>query len=120
VKLLLSDQRVDISGISPLPSSPEILALFLLRQSFRRKMIEAKQRHQDQPDFLAVVAGIEKIESQRKALLDDHLLSDLSSLCLSYVPDLFCHLDGKISSLIDPITSSGKFPRFSFDTLSVL
>jgi hypothetical protein len=117
VKLLLADQRVDIDN-SPCPSPfiyPEILSLFLLRQSYRREVIEAKLHH-SHPTLSFVVADIEKIESQRKALLDDHLVSDLSHLCLSYVPDFFCHLDGKISYLVGPT----KFPRFSFGSLSTL
>jgi ankyrin repeat protein len=118
VKVLLADQRVDISGL-PVPSFPEILALVSLRRSFRCSLLEGKQQHQDQPDVLSVVADIEKIESRRKTLLDEYLLSDLSDLCLSYVPDLFCHLDSKISSLVDP-NSGSKFPRFSFDNLSSL
>jgi hypothetical protein len=119
VKLLLFDQRVDISGISPPSSYPEILSLFLLRQAYRRKMFATKQQpNQDQLDILSVVADIEKIEAQRKSLLDAYLLSDLSNLCLGYVPDLFCHFEGKTSSLVEP--NSNKFPRFSFAHLSTL
>jgi hypothetical protein len=120
VKVLLSDERVDISGLSA-PSSPEVLALFCLRGSYRLEL----ERKQQSPDSLSVlssvVADLEKVEPQRKALLDDHLLSDLSSLCLEYVPDFFCHFDGKVSSLVDSNSDNTlKFPRFSFGHLSTL
>jgi hypothetical protein len=116
VKLLLADQRVDISPL-PLPSSPQVLVLFLLRRSYRLALKPTD--FEQQPGLPSFVADIEKIESQRKSLLDAHLISDLSSLCLEYVPDLVCHLDAPISSLID--SSKGDiFPRFSFGCLSSL
>jgi hypothetical protein len=118
VKLLLSDQRVDLSRLR-IPSSPEVLALFSLRRSYRL-FLERKQRATDSfPALRSVVADLNQIESQRKALLDDHLVSDLSNLCLEYVPDLFCHFDGKVSSLVDS-NSDCKLPRFSFGNLSTL
>jgi hypothetical protein len=84
----------------------------------RVELSQAKQ----QPNLLdcsSVVAEIEKIESQRKALFDTYLLSDLSVLCLDYVPDLFCHLDAPISSLIQPNVNDN-FPHFFFGCLSTL
>jgi hypothetical protein len=110
VKVLLADQRVDISEIYQ-PSSPQVLAFFSLRRSYRLEL--------ELSTLGSVVADLDQIESQRKALLDDHLLSDLSSLCLEYVPDFFCHFDGKVSSLVDS-NSDNKFPRFSFGHLSTL
>jgi hypothetical protein len=113
-KLLLSDPRVDIpSDCNTSDLSVEVLSLFLLRRSSRLQWTEESKLA-----LSSVVADLEKIESQRKTLLDDHLLSDLSALCLAYVPDLFCHLDDKISTLID--TSHSKYPRFSFGCLSTL
>jgi hypothetical protein len=116
VKLLLADQRVDIS-LLPLPSFPQVLALFLLRRSYRIALKPSD--FEQQPGLRPLVADIEKIESQRKSLLDAHLISDLSSLCLEYVPDLFCHLDDPLSSLIDS-AKGDIFPRFSFGCLSSL
>jgi hypothetical protein len=57
-----------------------------------------------------VVADIEKIELQHKALLNHHLVSDVSNLCLESVPDLFCHFDNAPSL----VQSGNPFPRFSF------
>jgi hypothetical protein len=112
VKLMLADQRVVISVsslLSTLPSStrPEILSLFLLRRSFRSQLYVHP----------SVLADIEKIESQRKAFLDVYLLSELSSLCLDYVPDLFCHVS-QISSLM--ASSKTRYPVFSLASLSSL
>jgi hypothetical protein len=124
VKLLLADQRVSISGLACPPSyNPEVLALCLLRRSYRREVLEAKPKPQalQVRSVPFIVADIEKIESQRKALLNAHLVSDLSDLCLAYVPDLFYHLDGKISLLFETNRKAGtRFPRFSFDSLSTL
>jgi hypothetical protein len=115
-KLLLADQRVDISRL-PCPSSSQIAALFSLRRSFRLQLQRDLNSHSD---LRSVLADVAKIEAQRKALLDDHLLSDLSNLCLDYVPDLFCHLDAPISSLVLITDNSDPFPRFSFGCLSTL
>jgi hypothetical protein len=121
VKLLL-DQRVDISGGLSLPSSPQMSALFSLRRSHRLTRLPAD--FDRTPDLRSVLSDIEKIEARRKALLDDYLLlSDLSHLCLEYVPDLFCHLDAPLSSLVDSINDNNNpnpFPRFSFGCLSTL
>jgi hypothetical protein len=89
-QLLLSDQRVDPSHISPCPpSSSNAFTLFSLRRSYRCRVKQVDCPHLS--DYLSFVADIEKIDSQRKALLDEHLLSDLSNLCLDYVPDMFHH-----------------------------
>jgi hypothetical protein len=84
VKLLLDDQRVDVTTVPLLlPSSPEILALFSLRRVFRSNVLENKQQYQYKPDFLSLLVGIEEVESQRKSLLDAHLLvSDVSLICV--------------------------------------
>jgi ankyrin repeat protein len=120
VRLLLADQRVNPTGLD-LSCSPE-LALCLLRRSFRLEI--SKQLSPQLRDFqsilLAFIAEIEKIDSQRKALLDNYLPSDLSLLCLDYVPDLFCHLTD-ISSLLDPSKDrSDQLLQFSFAHLSTL
>jgi ankyrin repeat protein len=132
VKLLLADQRVDISGLSC--PSDLVLVLFLLRRSFR---LGLKPTDFDRNSHLrSVLADIEKVEAQRKALLDAHLISDLSSLCLEYVPDLFCHLDTPLSSLFDNTymantnnskndedwekNDDARIPHFSFAHLSTL
>jgi hypothetical protein len=51
--------------------------------------------------FNSILADIQKIESHRKLVLGSHLLSDLVDVCLSYIPDLFCHRllegEGKLS-----------------------
>jgi ankyrin repeat protein len=124
VKVLLSDQRVDLTD-SPAPHLPSMLALFLLRPSFRRSFLLDTRRHQDthsQSDFRSVVSTIAQIEKQRQALLDAHLLvSDLSLLCLSYVPDLFCHLVDDIDlSTLPVVESNSEFPQFSVSCLSTL
>jgi hypothetical protein len=95
------------------------LALLSLRRSFRLEVVEKRQELSSCLgwDSFAVVAEIEVIESQRKAWLDLHLLSDLSQMCLEYVPDFFCCLDVEVSSLIP---TSSRFPRFSFSCLSSL
>jgi hypothetical protein len=113
VKLLLAHQRVDIFGL-PVPSSSDILALFLLRRLYR---LQTEIQEPTLLEHCPVLADIQKIESQRKALLDYHLLSDLSHLCLEYVPDFFCHIDKPLISLVQP---DSKFPRFSFGHLSTL
>jgi hypothetical protein len=126
VKLLLADHRVlppSVSSFS-LSSSLDALAPCLLRRSFRRELLESK--HQDvyaSLDCRSVVENIEAIEAERKALLNLYLLSDWSSICLDYSPDLFC-LDQP--TLIDEnlTTSSSseeilKFPRFSFAHLEL-
>jgi ankyrin repeat protein len=123
-RLLLSDRRVDPLSVSQLTSYAHlnrvILSLHLLRRSVRIDFQTQASTFTDELDYTLFVADIEKIESQRKALLDAQLLvSDLSALCLEYVPDLFCHLDVENSSLIDP-NSNSKFPRFSFSSLSSL
>jgi hypothetical protein len=105
-----------------------VLSLFVLRRSFRLdlQLLEGKN-----PNLFctfgcrSVLADVEKIEAQRKAFLDGHLLvSDLSALCLEYVPDLFCHLDDEpeLSSSIDPKSNAEfLFPlHFSLSTLSTL
>jgi hypothetical protein len=128
VKLLLSDQRVDISEL-PEPSYPLVSSLCLLRRSLRNRVrlqrneTSASHKQQDlgtQDRLLSsVITDIEKIASWRTALLNAHLLSDLSSLCLDYVPDLFCYFDGQLSTLVD--TNCGnKFPCFSACHLSTL
>jgi ankyrin repeat protein len=122
VQWLLADQRVSCLVLLN-PSSLEILALCSLRCSYRHEM------HQQNLEttfslfgWNSFLAEIEKIEAQRKAWLDDCLLvSDLSALCLSYVPDLFCHFNGNISSLVDANSNNNfKFPRFSLHDLSTL
>jgi hypothetical protein len=145
VQLLLADQRVvpplffssTITSSSPftsiLPSNfnafsfdsftPAIQALFFLRRLCRLEFRQCLDKQQlgsqtfsQLSTYRFVVAHIEKIESQRKALLDAQLLvSDLSALCLEYVPDLFCH----DASVLD-LTDVSKFPRFSFACLSTL
>jgi ankyrin repeat protein len=120
VKVLLSDQRVDISGL-PDSYSPQVLALFSLRRSYRLELERKQQSPNSVSALCSVLADLKRVESQRKALLDDHLVSDLSNLCLEYVPDFFCHFDGKVSSLVDSNSDSdNKFPRFSFGNLSTL
>jgi hypothetical protein len=119
IKLLLSDQRVTASTL-PYQPPPAVVALFCLRRSFRLKVFDQTSSLISLPSFQSVLADIDKIESQRKALFDVHLLvSDLSSLCLEYVPDLFCHLDVPLSSLIIS-SDNNPFPRFSFAHLSTL
>jgi hypothetical protein len=127
-KLLLSDRRVIPPLFSDLdycssPPSPAMLSLLLLRRSFRLdfQLLLQTPSELDYPfDCCGIVADIEKIEAQRKASLDAHLLvSDLSALCLEYVPDLFCHLNAKIYSLVDS-NSDSKFPQFSLSDLSSL
>jgi hypothetical protein len=118
-KLLLADPRVDISGL-PHPSFPEIFALFLLRRSFRLLLKTTEQPLLTSfPNLHSLVDDIDKFESQRKALLEHHLVPDLSNMCLEYAPDFFCHLDVKVSSLVDS-NSDNRFPRFSLSTLSSL
>jgi ankyrin repeat protein len=125
VKILLADQRVCIP-ISPLFTWPFSLsfALFVLRRSFRvafRAASDTTDTHQ--AIFRSVAANVEALDSERKFLLDAHLLSDLSSLCLDYVPDLFCHLNKSISSLTDPDSDDihrYMIPLFTFDSLSTL
>jgi hypothetical protein len=119
VKLLLADQRVALPSSWPLSKvSPDVFPLFLLRRSIRRKLTKSKQQNQPDCDFTSVVTNIKQIEAQRKALLEQYLIPDLSKLCLNYVPHLFCHLDAEISTLIDE--SDSEFPRFSFSCLSTL
>jgi hypothetical protein len=119
VKFLLSDQRVDISRL--FPSSSEVLALFLLRQASRLEPITKASALNNFPDSFSFLADIEQMESQRKALLDAHLLSDLSDLCLAFIPDLFCHFEGDILSLVEAgANNKNKFPRFTFAHLSSL
>jgi hypothetical protein len=119
-RLLLADQRVVLSRTID-SSHPEVTALFLLRRSYRLDLPESKWRAltSKQSDLYSIFADIDKIEKQRKSLLDGYLLSDLTNLCLDYVPDLLCHFDGPISSLVDS-NSSSKYPRFSFGHLSTL
>jgi hypothetical protein len=120
MKLLLADQRADISGL--LPSSPLVLSLFFLRRSFRLQ-VPAKRKTLKSyfPDFPSVLVEIEQIEAQRKAFVDAYLSFDLSlsKLCLDYVPDLFCHIDESLSSLMVPHSNSS-FPHFSLTHLSTL
>jgi ankyrin repeat protein len=124
-KASLSDIPVSPSFFSTFawyPPSPELLALLFLRRLFRLEFLLLLQKQPDlhQVDCRSFIADIEKLDSQRKAWLDAHLLvSDLSALCLEYVPDLFCHLDTPVSSLIDP-NYDAKFPLFSFSNLSSL
>jgi hypothetical protein len=121
-QLLLADQRVALSSSWPTSKVPlDLFSLLLLRRSFRLDLTESKQQDPvSQPDFdlTSVVANIEEIELQRKALLEQYLIPDLSKLCLDYVPDLFYHLDAKISTLIGE--SISEVPRFSFSCLSTL
>jgi ankyrin repeat protein len=123
LKVLLADQRVLPPSLSNYSScSPVTIALLLLRQSPRHEIRQLYIKNTNKFDCASVLAEIEKIESQRKALLDAHLLvSDLSALCLEYVPDLFCHLSSSIYTLIDTTRyNKNNFPRFSFADLSSL
>jgi hypothetical protein len=111
VKLLLDDDRIVVSELL-MPSNPYIASLMLLRRSCRNDAAVKGAKFVEN-----VVVEIEKIESQRKALLDDHLVSDLSNLCLGYVPDLFLRPEIDVTSLP---TMDSIFPRFTFGCLSSL
>jgi ankyrin repeat protein len=119
VKLLLADQRVSLSGLrlDQLPH-PHTFALLALRLTFRKNV--TSQNLPLTSDHTTVIQHIDQIDKERKSWLDDYLVSDLSSLCLEYVPDLFCHLDALISSLVERRHRDLKFPRFVVCHLSTL
>jgi hypothetical protein len=125
VKLLLSDERVLLpsppsSYFSSLTSfsSVDILALVLLRQSIRLEFLKEKHRLlYTRSGCSSVLVDLKQIEAQRKVLFDAHLLSDLSLVCLAYVPDFFCCRDVLVSSLTEP---NRKAPHFTFDSLCIL
>jgi hypothetical protein len=120
VKLLLSDQRVITTTSEAASFHPAILPFMLLRRSFRLHLIA----NQHDPELSLVGSGwnsikpllaeIEQIESQRKVLLDFHLLPELTRLCLDYVPDLVCSHEKKISD------SNCVDGHFAFTSLSTL
>jgi hypothetical protein len=130
VNLLLADQRVVAPSLSKRsrlfcssPLHPGVISFFFLRRSSLLEVKLLEQQHRDWFDKFdcgSVIADIEKIEEQRKALLNDHLLvSDLASLCLEYVPDLFCHLNVQTSRML--VCKDEKYlPCFSFANLSTL
>jgi hypothetical protein len=113
VKVLLADQRVVVPLSSMMPiSDPVCLSLFLLRRSFRLDFLQGEFN----TDLSIQLADVTKIESQRRALLEPYLLDDLVAICLTYVPDLFCHV-GRLASLIQ---FPNALPRFTFGSLSTL
>jgi hypothetical protein len=102
-----------------------VLALHVLRRSTRRKALANEDNVLTvRPALRIALDDIENIEAQRKALLDVLLLSDLSNLCLDYVPDLFCHLETPLSSITTSTDQTKphmhSVPRFSFSCLSSL
>jgi hypothetical protein len=99
VRLLLADQRVDPSVKNfRIPTglvskgNVVLLSLFFLRCCVRKPF----SRHSKS-------AQIEAVESFRVSQLTELLFGskDLAELCLSYVPDLFCHVSLASASSVD-------------------
>jgi ankyrin repeat protein len=118
-KLLLTDDRVDMSTVQS-PESDQVLLLFLLRRSYRNKVIQGDDYKNNKP-VTKSITSINEVESKRKALLDTHLLSDLSTICLDYVPDLCITFDIPIYQVL-VCDEKYEIPRvdFKFEWISTI
>jgi hypothetical protein len=88
VVVLLSDPRVTVPTDELRDDRPILMALMLLRRSFRQNISFDPNLSSE---FKSLITEIESIESKRRSLLGAHLIPDLVGLCLDYVPDLFSH-----------------------------
>jgi ankyrin repeat protein len=112
---LLSDRRVMVPLEEQTTDRPILTALMLLRRQFRQDLSQDSLRARP---FRSLLAKVKSIEAKRFAQLETHLIS----VCLDYVPDLFCHRipkgNGHPSSFCLDLSEAKRY--ITFASLSIL